>query len=80
MLTRLDRNLLMRVERNLRAMTEDQDKRVTLAITANPAGPTVKAEKLEADRLHRDLRELTALRKRIEAQLPKAERQAATTE
>lgn len=69
-ITKLDRNLLLRVGRNLQAMAEDQDVRVKAAIEGGHM-KQAKVEKAEADRQHRDLRDLLALRRRIEAALKK---------
>jgi hypothetical protein len=68
--TKLDRNLLVRAMRNLGAMAEDQDIRVQAAIDAKNM-KQAKAEKAEADRQHRDLRDLAALKKRIDNALKK---------
>lgn len=69
-ITKLDRNLLLRVERNLRAMAEDQDVRVQAAISGKNM-KQAKVEKAEADRQHRDIRDLAGLRKRVEGALKK---------
>lgn len=64
--TKLDGNLLTRVVRRMRAAAVNQDASVSAAITAGDL-EAAKERRAEAGRIHRDLRELADLKRRLDA-------------
>lgn len=69
--TRLDRNLLARVTTHLKGAAGQADAKHRQATAAGNFA-VAKVAKADADRLHRDARDLAALRGRLEAVYPEA--------
>lgn len=67
-ISKLDSNLLRRVGRLLVDVAEDQDARVAAAVSGKNMRQA-KVEKAEADRQHRDIRDIDALRQRLDTML-----------